>query len=199
MAEPRWSAPMCGPFSISCRPSRARAFTRPMLALFRLLPDFRAGTGGLPLGELAVDRKFKCPARRERSAAAVRCACGIASLARWWCSTMAAASASATVPPMRRWRRRWPACSICRSYSVEYRLAPGGAGPPRPTMPRRQRAGLRRTVPSTGLILAGDSAGGNLALVTALALRDAPAAVPVLGQAAALPGCRYADRLSAAR
>lgn len=31
----------------------------------------------------------------------------------------------------------------------------------------------------TGLVLAGDSAGGNFAIVTALALRDAPAAVPV--------------------
>ncbi|GAA4043376.1 alpha/beta hydrolase [Sphingomonas rosea] len=34
----------------------------------------------------------------------------------------------------------------------------------------------------TGLILAGDSAGGNFTIVTALALRDAPAAVPVLAQ-----------------
>lgn len=34
----------------------------------------------------------------------------------------------------------------------------------------------------TGLILCGDSAGGNFAIVTALALRDEPAAVPVLAQ-----------------
>ena len=34
----------------------------------------------------------------------------------------------------------------------------------------------------TGLVLAGDSAGGNFAIVTALALRDEPAAVPVLAQ-----------------
>lgn len=34
----------------------------------------------------------------------------------------------------------------------------------------------------TGLILAGDSAGGNFAIVAALALRDEPAAVPVLAQ-----------------
>nr|MDP8994405.1 alpha/beta hydrolase [Pseudomonadota bacterium] len=34
----------------------------------------------------------------------------------------------------------------------------------------------------SGLVLAGDSAGGNFAIVAALALRDAPAAVPVLAQ-----------------
>ena len=35
---------------------------------------------------------------------------------------------------------------------------------------------------TTGLVLAGDSAGGNFTIVTALALRDEPAAVPVLAQ-----------------
>ena len=35
---------------------------------------------------------------------------------------------------------------------------------------------------ATGLVLSGDSAGGNLAIVTAMALRDAPAALPVLAQ-----------------
>lgn len=34
----------------------------------------------------------------------------------------------------------------------------------------------------TGLVLCGDSAGGNFAIVTALALRDEPAKVPVLAQ-----------------
>jgi acetyl esterase len=40
----------------------------------------------------------------------------------------------------------------------------------------------------TGLILCGDSAGGNLCLVTALALRDAPAALPVVMQLPIYPG-----------
>jgi acetyl esterase len=40
---------------------------------------------------------------------------------------------------------------------------------------------------ATGLVLAGDSAGGNFTIVTALALRDAPAAVPVLAQWAIYP------------
>jgi acetyl esterase len=35
---------------------------------------------------------------------------------------------------------------------------------------------------ATGLILAGDSAGGNFAIVATLALRDEPATVPVLAQ-----------------
>ena len=35
---------------------------------------------------------------------------------------------------------------------------------------------------ATGLVLAGDSAGGNFAIVASLALRDEPAAVPVLAQ-----------------
>jgi acetyl esterase len=41
-------------------------------------------------------------------------------------------------------------------------------------------AALRRTV--TGLVPCGDSAGGNFAIVVSLALRDEPAAVPVLAQ-----------------
>jgi len=35
---------------------------------------------------------------------------------------------------------------------------------------------------ATGLVIGGDSAGGNFTIVTALALRDEPAAVPVLAQ-----------------
>jgi acetyl esterase len=41
-------------------------------------------------------------------------------------------------------------------------------------------AALGREV--TGLVVAGDSAGGNFAIIVSLALRDAPAAVPVLAQ-----------------
>jgi acetyl esterase len=36
--------------------------------------------------------------------------------------------------------------------------------------------------PATGLVTAGDSAGGNFAIVVGLALRDEPAAVPVIAQ-----------------
>jgi acetyl esterase/lipase len=50
----------------------------------------------------------------------------------------------------------------------------------------------------TGLVLAGDSAGGNFTIVVALALRDEPAKVPVLAQwpiyPAADPGKGYPSR-----
>ncbi len=50
----------------------------------------------------------------------------------------------------------------------------------------------------TGLVLCGDSAGGNFAIVVSLALRDEPAAVPVLAQwliyPAADPGKGYPSK-----
>ncbi|CAA9505742.1 MAG: Esterase/lipase [uncultured Sphingomonadaceae bacterium] len=71
--------------------------------------------------------------------------------------------------------------------SVDYRLAPEHPWPAAPedceAAARWAAAGaegLGREV--TGLVLAGDSAGGNLAIVTALALRDRPAERPVLAQ-----------------
>jgi acetyl esterase len=71
--------------------------------------------------------------------------------------------------------------------SVDYRLAPEAPWPAAPDdceAAARWIAGspdaLGRKV--TGLIVAGDSAGGNLAIIAAMALRDDPAAVPVIAQ-----------------
>ncbi|MBX9858737.1 MAG: alpha/beta hydrolase [Sphingomonas sp.] len=71
--------------------------------------------------------------------------------------------------------------------AVHYRLAPEH---PFPAAPEDCEAAARWVAGSpaelgfkiTGLVLAGDSAGGNLTVVTAMALRDAPAAVPVIAQ-----------------
>ena len=76
--------------------------------------------------------------------------------------------------------------------SVDYRLAPEA---PFPAAPEDCIAAARWIAANgasfgreaTGLVVSGDSAGGNLAVVTALALRDAPATVPVVAQALIYP------------
>jgi len=84
--------------------------------------------------------------------------------------------------------------------AVDYRLAPEH---PFPAGPEDAIAAARWVAKSpvalgrdvTGLVLAGDSAGGSFTIVTALALRDEPAEVPVLAQwpiyPAADPGTHY--------
>ncbi len=76
--------------------------------------------------------------------------------------------------------------------SVNYRLAPEA---PFPAAPDDCEAAARWLASSpaelgreiTGLVITGDSAGGNLTIVTTHALRDNPADVPVLVQAPIYP------------
>jgi acetyl esterase len=76
--------------------------------------------------------------------------------------------------------------------SVDYRLAPEHPWPAAPddaeTATRwiaENGAAFNRNI--TSLVLCGDSAGGTLTLITALALRNRPAAVPVIFQLALYP------------
>ena len=76
--------------------------------------------------------------------------------------------------------------------SVDYRLAPENPWPAAPEdceaasrWVAQSPAALGRTV--TSLVLSGDSAGGALTISTAMALRDDPAAVPVIVQAPLYP------------
>jgi acetyl esterase len=76
--------------------------------------------------------------------------------------------------------------------SVEYRLAPENPWPAAPDDAEAAARWIADNGPRfgrafTGLILCGDSAGATLMIVTALALRDRPAALPVVMQIALYP------------
>ena len=71
--------------------------------------------------------------------------------------------------------------------SVAYRLAPEARFPAAPDDCLAVTRWIAAQGDATALILMGDSAGANLAIVTAMTLRDDPAAVPVVAQALLYP------------
>ncbi len=66
--------------------------------------------------------------------------------------------------------------------SIDYRLAPEHKWPAAPDDCEAATRWIAENIPCTGLVTSGDSAGGNLTIVTTMALRDKPAAVPVIAQ-----------------
>jgi acetyl esterase len=71
--------------------------------------------------------------------------------------------------------------------SVDYRLAPEHPWPAAPEDCEAAARWLADDGMATGLVVMGDSAGGTLATVTAMRLRDDPAAVPVIAQGLLYP------------
>lgn len=76
--------------------------------------------------------------------------------------------------------------------SIDYRLAPEHPWPAAPEDCEAAARWLAGQPGTTALIVAGDSAGGTLATVTALTLRDRPAAAPVIAQGLLYPAADMA-------
>lgn len=64
--------------------------------------------------------------------------------------------------------------------SIDYRLAPEHKWPAAPDDCEAATRWIAENIPCTGIVTSGDSAGGNLTIVTTMALRDMPAAKPVI-------------------
>jgi acetyl esterase len=66
--------------------------------------------------------------------------------------------------------------------AIDYRLAPEHPFPAAAEDAEAATRWIADNIPCTGMILSGDSAGGNLTIATSMALRDRPAAKPVIAQ-----------------
>ena len=150
--------------------------------------DRRCMSGpGEEVAEVRDARGARARRRRSRSGSSAREARSRAARRSSPTST-AAAGRSARSTPSTRSAARWPTRRALIVASVDYRLAPEH---PFPAAARRRAAPRCAGWPSTrtssaptrrGSAIAGDSAGGNLATVTARRLRDERR------PAAALPG-----------
>ncbi|WP_417621327.1 alpha/beta hydrolase [Parasphingorhabdus sp.] len=168
-------------------------FTKEMIAMIRTLPPEVMAEGDLPVGELAVDRGLEMPgpagtmALRLFDPRASRAAGPVVVFYHGGGFCVGSIGTHAGL-----------AAEIARQLdlpvvSVEYRLAPEA---PWPAAPDDAEAAARWIAANAavferefdGLVLCGDSAGGNLAIVTALALRDSPASLPVIQQLLLYPG-----------
>ena len=165
------------------RPRMSRA----MLTMLRLLPDALLEHADVPIGPLAVDRKLRIPGPAGRLRLRLfdaRPAREPGPVVVFYHGGGFCVGSSATHAALAAEMARVLDVPVC---SVDYRLAPEHKWPAAPDDAEAAARWIADNMPATGLILAGDSAGGNLSLVTALALRDAPAAVPVLGQVLLYP------------
>lgn len=78
-------------------------------------------------------------------------------------------------------------------YAIDYRLAPEHPFPAAPVDCEAATRWIAENIPCTGLTLSGDSAGGNLAIVTGIALRDNPAHAPLLALHPIYPAVSVSD------
>ena len=162
--------------------------TRELLAMIRTLPpEAMANKDDLPVGDLATIKDIMMPGpggeirMRLYDPRATRAAGPVVVFFHGGAYIVGSIETHAGLSAEMARRLDLPV------ISVEYRLAPEN---PWPAAPDDGEAATRWIAENgkaferefTGLIISGDSAGGNLTLVTTLALRDKPAALPVLMQ-----------------
>lgn len=168
-------------------------FTAETLAMMRQLPPEMMAAADLPVGELATDRTLTMPgpggeiALRLFDARASRGAGPVVVFYHGGGFCVGSIGSHAGL-----------SAEIARQLdlpviSVEYRLSPEHRWPDAPDDAEAAARWIADNAAALGyefdgLILCGDSAGGNLALVTGIALRNDPASLPAVQQLTFYPG-----------
>lgn len=178
--------------------------TAETIAQIRKLPPSAMPSRDLPVGNLAVDRKFEMPGPGGAMALRVfdvRADRGPGPVVVFYHGGGFVLGSVETHAAL--------AAEISRQLdlpvvSVEYRLAPEHPWPAAPDdgeAAARWIAGNGKALGLgvTGLVLSGDSAGGNLTLIVAAALRDKPAAVPVIMQLPIYPAADFVNEYPSLR